>query len=63
MKQVTLESKNCPFVMKKRFDIGLKVKLGGLIYVFKMLDRIAPFLADRLALKLFLRPPRHVIPQ
>ena len=62
MNEFTLKSKNS-FTMKKRFDIWVKLKLGWLFYSFKIFERLAPFLAERMALRLFLNPPRHQIPE
>lgn len=51
--------KDNPFVSAKN---SMPIVLQGLIFSFKILSKIAPTLAGRLALRAFLTPPRHPLP-
>lgn len=52
-----------PFTSSRRLGFSLRLMLFGIRNGFKILGRIAPSLAERMALRLFLTPPRHGIPK
>jgi pimeloyl-ACP methyl ester carboxylesterase len=54
---------NSAFISSKKLNIGLRIKLIGFRCGFKILEYIAPPVAERMALRLFLSPPRHSIPE
>jgi len=63
MNKEIVKSNSNPFMTKKRFNMWMKLRLSGLVYSFKICERIAPLFAERMALRLFLNPPRHTIPE
>ncbi|HSW93540.1 MAG TPA: alpha/beta hydrolase [Gammaproteobacteria bacterium] len=52
-----------PFTSGKKMNVSLKMKLALIRSGFKWLACLAPYLAARLALRFFLTPPRHGIPE
>jgi pimeloyl-ACP methyl ester carboxylesterase len=64
MTQKLLKSKsNNPFTSTKKGNLSLKLKLFWLRSGFKIMSCLAPGIAERMALHLFLTPPRHGIPE
>lgn len=52
-----------PFISGKKMNASLKIRLAAIRSGFKLLGCLAPRLAERIALRFFLTPPRHSIPE
>lgn len=64
MSQDVLKSKaRNAFTSSKKVNISLRATLFWLRYGFKIVGCLAPSLAEKMALRLFLTPPRHNIPE
>jgi pimeloyl-ACP methyl ester carboxylesterase len=63
MKKIPKEKSENSFTSTKKLNVYQKIMLTIIRRSFKVLGSIAPFLAERMALRIFLSPPRHNIPE
>jgi len=63
MSESKLKIKNENPFMSNKMGLSLKLKLLGIRSSFKILGFLAPPLAERVALRLFLTPPSHITPK